>query len=282
MKRNTKRNGIKLQKSADAMIIIAGIIAAVGIMLACAPPQQAVRPLPTSPWGDNYSYSYKLPEQKAPASVKATIAVVNPHYKEAESTLIDPTYSKVAKGFSQSMAVDIDKVIVAKGMTVKGPFVDIEDMTFPDKKGTDLTLTPRVFITTQIKNSDWQVAGDRMERNFEMRVGGWVAFEMREPLSNEKIWIKKLELEDIVTNGVEVYQAVPFRYEWREGLLGRYKAVAEWKTGDALYNGKIDAMADTLKKVYPTIMEKFWTYINTEEILVLKTKTKEIRDLKRY
>ena len=275
-------NGLKIKKSMASLIIMTGILTVVGIMLACAPPQQVVRPLPTSSWGDNFSYSYKIPEQKAPASVEATIAVVNPYYKEAESALIDPTYSKVAKGFSKSMAVDIDKVIIAKGMTVKGPFADIEGMTFPDKKGTDLTLTPRVFITTHIKNSVWQLVADRLERDFEMRIGGWVAFEIREPLSNEKIWIKKLELEDIVTNGVEIFQAVPASYEMRTGLFGPYKEVTKWATGDVLYNGKLDAMADALKKVYPIIMERFWTYVNTEEILVMKTKTKEIRDLKRY
>ena len=283
MKEYVKHSGIRLEKGIAVIIIIAGLMTVVGIILACAPPQkQIVRPLPTSQWGGNYSYSYKPPEQKAPVSVRATIAIVNPYYKEAESALKDPTYSEVAKGFSKSMAVDIDKIIVAKGMTVKGPFATIEDITYPDKKGSDLTLTPRVFITTQIKNGAWQVAEHRMDRNFEMNVGGWIAFEIREPLSNEKIWIKRLELENIPLNGIEVFEAVPARYEWREGFLGRYKAVAAWKTGKALYEGKKDAMADALKNVYPTIMEKFWTYINTNEILYLKTKTKEIRDLKRY
>ena len=278
------RHGINIKKSIAAIIIV-GLMVACGIMSACARRQCTAKPLLTSPWGDNYAYSYTLPEQKTPVSVQATIAVVSPYYKEAETALIDPAYSKVAKGFSKSMAVDLDRILVAKSMTVKGPFATIEDMTYPDKKGADLTLTPRVFITTYIKDGPWQIdrCSKRMERDFEMRIGGWIAFEMREPLSNEKIWIKKMELEDIVVRDVEVYEAAPQRYEASGGPGPlRRERVSAWKTGEPLYSGKVNAIADALKKVYPTVMEKFWTYINTEEILNLKTKTKEIRDLKRY
>jgi hypothetical protein len=49
-----------------------------------------------------------------------------------------------------------------------------------------------------------------------------------------------------------------------------------------LYDGKVDAMADMLKKIYPTIMEKCWIYIDAQEVLALKGKTQEIRTLKRY
>jgi hypothetical protein len=34
--------------------------------------------------------------------------------------------------------------------------------------------------------------------------------------------------------------------------------------------------------MYPIIMQKCWTYIDAEEILSLKDKVKEIRELKRY
>ncbi len=278
------RQVVNIKKSIAAIVIV-GVVVAGGIMSACAPREHIVKPLPTSPWGDNFSYSYKLPEEKTPVSVQATIAVVNPYYKEAETALLDPMYSKVAKGFAKSMAVDLDRILVAKRMTVNGPFATIEDMTYPDKKGADLTLTPRVFITTYVKDGRWRIDKrcKRMERDFEMRIGGWIAFEMREPLSNEKIWIKKMELEDMVVKDVEVYAAEPQRYEVSGGPGPlRRERVSAWKTGEPLYNGKVNAIAGSLKKVYPAVMEKFWTYINTEEILNLKTKTKEIRDLKRY
>lgn len=272
-----KSEGIKVEKEIAAIIIIAGLIAAVGIMLACAPPQQAVRQTRAS-WGENYSYSYEPPEKKVAKSVPITIAVVNPFYKDPENALGKEIYSKVGRGFSKSMAVDMDRIIVTKGMTVKGPYADIEDMTFPDKKSTDLTLTPKVFVIAQIKEDmDWQrdYNTNSMIKIFELRVSGWIAFEMREPLSGEKIWIKKLELDEIVERGEIVAEVVPIRKPGDFFPSG-------YNPGKILTDNRPDAMADALKKVYPTVMAKFWSYINTEEILGLKAKTQEIRDLKRY
>lgn len=272
-----KSKGIRVEKEMAAIIIIAGLVIAVGIMLACAPPEQIVRQNRAS-WGESYSYSYESPEKNVAKAVPLTIAVVNPSYNDPENALGKGIYSKVGRGFSKSMAVDMDKIIVAKGMTVKGPYADIEDMTFPDKKGTDLTLTPKIFISTQIKEDNrWQ--RDRRTRSmfkkFELRISGWVAFEMREPLSGEKIWIKKLDLDEVVEKGEIAAEMVAVT---KPGDV----FPTDYKPGEILYDNRPDAMADALKKIYPTVMTKFWTYINTEEMLVLKTKTKEIRDLKRY
>ena len=44
-------------------------------------------PPPISSWGDRFQYHYDHPGSKAPASVGATIVVVNPSYKENESAL---------------------------------------------------------------------------------------------------------------------------------------------------------------------------------------------------
>lgn len=269
--------GIKLEKEMAAIIIIAGLVIAVVIMLACAPPQQAVRQTRSS-WGENYSYSYEPPEKKVAKAVPLTIAVVNPFYKDPENALGKEIYSKVGRGFSKSMAVDMDKIIITKGMTVKGPYADIEDMTFPDKKGSDLTLTPKVFISTQIKEDENWVRDyntKSMIKNFELKISGWIAFEMREPMSNEKIWIKKLELDEIVERGEIVAEVVSITKPGDFFPSG-------YKPGKILADNRPDAMADALKKVYPTVMGKFWTYINTDEMLILKSKTKEIRDLKRY
>jgi hypothetical protein len=272
-----KSIGVKIEKKVAAMITIAGVVIAVGIMLACAPPQKIVRQTRAS-WGENYSYRYELPEKQIAKSLPITIAVVNPFFKDPENALGTKIYSKVGRGFSKSMVVDMDKIIVAKGMTVKGPYADIEDMTFPDKKSTDLTLTPKVFVIAQIKeDEEWQkdFNSRSMIKNFELSVSGWVAFEMREPLSGEKIWIKKLELDEVVEKGEVVAKMVSVT---KPGDI----LPSSYKPGEILHDNKPDAMADALKKQYPTIMEKFWTYINTEEILNLKAKTKEIRDLKRY
>lgn len=251
--------------------------------------------LPVSRWKGNYAYTFEPATKVKAGSVDAVIAVVNPSYKETESALMDMAYSKVGKGFSASMGVDMDKVLIAKGMTTVGPYATLDDVTYSDKKNAALTLAPKVFITTQLKYlTDWeQVTGrgegdkveTRMQREFEMKISGWIAFVMQEPLSAEKMWVKKLELEESMVKGVESYVAVP-QYTHVPGdgcLVPPHTVMSGYKQGEEMaYDGKVEAVADSLKRMYPVIMEKCWTYMDTEEILKLKAKTAEIRALKRY
>ena len=290
---------VTIKERVAKIIIFIVFIAATGLIPACAGlpdsniPPPPPPPLPTSHWGNNYFYNYEPPKKLPPASVKATVIVVNPFYKDAESSLIDPIYAQVGKGFAKSMGVDLDKIIIAKGMTSVGPYLTLDDVTYPDKKNADITLAPRVFLTTETKYDEWQnlIYADKnpegkivvKERKFEMKIGGWVAYEMREPLSGEKMWVKKLEMEGSVVRGTEIYEALPI-YETRYG--GQYNDIpyqhlVRYDQGKMI-QGRADAIADALKEYYPVIMEKAWTYLDTEEILNLKGKTKEIRELKRY
>lgn len=277
-----------------------------GFMLACATPPPPVPPpapkfLPASAWGDRYTYRYDPPSQKKAASVPATIIVVNPYYKETDSTLANPTYSKVAKGFSSSMGVDTDKVLIAKGMTSKGPFSTEDEITYSDKKVADLAIVPKVFLTADSRYiSKWLVEGNYqydeqiitvMSREFEMKIGGWVSFVMQEPLSAQKMWIKRLELPETIVKGIEYYRAIP-QYETRThydpGFLfvppttSQYKVLVGHNPGEMIYDGKKEALANAIKQMYPEIMGKLWTYVDTDEIISLKEKVKEIRELKRY
>jgi hypothetical protein len=296
------KNIAKKTGAAKAVIYL-GAAATVGFILACAEPPQRVTypPFPASEWGDSFSYNYEPPTKAPPASVNATIIVVNPFYKDAESSMLDPVYSQVGRGFSRSMGVDLDKVIIAKGMTSVGPYATLDDVPYPDKKNADLTLAPRLFLTTDTKFGEWRQTtysdltppyhgADAsselvvMQRDFEMRIGGWVAYEMREPLSGEKMWVKKLNLDESTVRGIEIYQARPV-YETRYGGQYNnepYQALVRYDRGDLIYNGRGYAIADALKTFYPQIMGKAWTYLDAQEILNLKSKTKEIRVMKRY
>jgi len=280
-----KRVAARIQSTKTLTLI--GIISVAGFLQACA---AHAPPLPVSHWGDNYYYGYEPPRAVPPVSVKATIVIINPTYRDTENVLADSAYNKVGRGFSKSMGVDLDKVIIAKGMTTIGPYLTLDDVTYPDKKNADLTLAPRVFLTAQTTYGEWQRvsrATARMQRNFKMKIGGWVSYVMQEPLSGEKIWVKKLELEEKEISGIEVRNGP---YPTRDttavgGAAGAIGFAREGKTiqaNEMLYDGKADAIADALKAFYPTIMGKAWTYIDTTEILSLREKTKEIRGLKRY
>src|SRR5436190_17594852 len=78
-------------------------------------------PPPTAQWG-SFNYTFDLKEKDAPSnSVPITVAVVNAKYKLEESALKMDLYKKLGKGFSASMGVDLNWIIIAKGMTDRGP-----------------------------------------------------------------------------------------------------------------------------------------------------------------
>ncbi len=254
-------------------------------------------PLPPSPWAGGFVFRYpaKMGDGR---QFPVTIAVVNPRYKEEESALRETLYSKVGKGFSASMGADFEKLLVSKGMTATGPFAALDEITYSEKKGAALVFAPRVFATIQVEyEPDWDAVKDgysrlrngtlvmvRAEKHFTMTVTGWISFIMQEPLSGEKMWIKKLELDPIIVPGIEAYTTVAETYT-SYGLFG---GATTHRTGKYLmgkerfYDGKPDALASALAEVYPIVMEKFWRLVDPEEMAMLKEKGEEIRLLKVY
>ena len=247
---------------------------------AAAPPP----PLPQSPWGGRYAYSYDLPgnfAKAAPGSVPITVAVVNPSYRESDSALASPMYSGVGKGLTVSMGTDLDKILIAKGVTTTGPFASLDEITYSEKKGANLTLAPRVFIAVETKQGPFQqIYGvDRQESHFVLSVTGWVTFIMQEPMTGEKMWIKKLEIEPIQAEGVIAQESVA-QYSNAGGCGG--PQFVGYQAGKLLYDGKADALANALKDIYPMVMERFYKYLEPEEMVALKVKGEEIRANKVY
>jgi hypothetical protein len=251
----------------------------------CITPQVMI-PLPQSSWGEMYAFSYHLPPDAViakPGSVPVTVAVVNPSYKEEDSALGTPLFAKVGKGLSNSMGTDLDKILIAKGVTTTGPFPSLSEITYSEKKDAALTLAPKVFITTEMKkvNETRQIYNSsppRTEQDFVMSITGWMVFIMQEPLSGEKMWIKKLELEPVTMEGTIANESVP--HYANDGCGGNM--VVGYSAGNVLYDGRADAMASAMKKMYPVVLAQFQKYIDTDEMVQLKEKGKEIRALKVY
>jgi hypothetical protein len=284
----------KIKRFCFFIIATALLVGVSGCVTPYEPP-----PLPQSAWGDHYAFSYQPKgEIKPAASVPVTIAVVNPSYKVEDSVLAAELYRKIGKGLSASMGTDLDKILITKGLTTTGPFPSLDEITYSDKKGAALTLAPQVFITMEIKDSGPPVqignpwargqggtiargggmvqggASLRADQYFVMNVTGWITFIMQEPLSGEKMWIKKLELDPVTTQGIISTESIP---QITDGGFLVGPIVSGYTRGNMLYDGRPDALADALKQIYPVVMSQFEKYIDTDELGQLKEKAKEIR-----
>src|ERR1035437_3052225 len=253
-----------------------------GIFQSCssAPPP----PLPQSSWGDRYAYSYDLPRSavvRPAGSVPLTIAVVNPTYKEAESALGTELFLKVGKGISASMGTDLDKILIAKGLTTTGPFPSLDELTYSEKKDASLTLAPRVFVTAEIKYTTEAHKVERvgrMERDFVMNVTGWVTFIMQESLSGQKMWIKKLELDSVRKVGVVDWEGLP---QYQPDTCGG-RAIVGYQPVGIVHDGRVDALASALQEMSPVVTSQFQKFIGPDAMIQLKEKVIEIRSLKVY
>jgi len=264
------------------------LIALACLAPACMPMEVGPdNPPPVSQWG-SFNYTFDLKEKDAPPnSVPITVAVVNAKYKLEESALKMDVYKKVGKGFSASMGVDLNRIIIAKGMTSRGPFADLDEITYKDKENSTLTLYPEVFIEVKAEYPKpqgdahlvyYQVNGERtyrMQRSFTLRIGGWIAFNMEEPLTHQKMWVKRLNLDDVTVQGIEIYGTK----EVITGYTGLFneQAVTRYDMGEIEYDGKVDRLADYIKSNYTAIMQKCWVYLEPEEALQLKKQCAEIR-----
>jgi hypothetical protein len=242
--------------------------------LACAP-SETTRNIsrPVSSWNDNFIYAYDPPQNSGVNSVKVTLAVVNPYYPEQS---INKDFKKVAKGLAKSFATDLDKIIVARGMTVTGSFDSLDMMTYPDKKNSDLSLTPEFLIEVQTRDlTRWTMKQGSAEKEVEVKLYGAVILVLREPLSSEKIWIKKIPVDELVERATIIAQAVPV-------YITSTVIPDSYQIGNVEFDGSQDAVANMLKKIYPSMMDTVWRYLEPEELVMLKEKGKEIRVLKRY
>lgn len=286
-------NSIRL----PALALLSLLLAGCGALTQPYAPPPPPEPMPASRWNGQFVFRINLPAAQA-ATHDVNIAVVNAYYREEESALLSPVYSKVGKGFSASMGADLEKLLVAKGLTATGPFATLDDITYAEKKGAALTLAPRVYIQTELRyegpprmvidgqtqRADGSIVPARSQRSFVMITSGWITFVMQEPLSGEKMWIKKLELEPIESRGVEVHDATPVMQTLSDAWGKPYQVpTGQYAPGTTLlYDGKVDALADALMAVYPKTMERFWNFLDPEEMKHLKKKSQEIRARKVY
>ena len=176
-------------------------------------------------------------------------------------------YESVDEAFRSSMVAQLQELFNTKGFKQRGPFEDLNAMTFPDKKGSDLTLTPQIGIRvtvprTRTQGQDPGILGIGASDGQSVADGpctasGFVSFVILEPLSGEKLWIKKVDVPSVQVD-----------------CSGKAAA------GDTQF--VVNGYAHLLEQVYQAVMKKAWEYLSSEELAVLKKQAQELRTKKVY
>ena len=310
---NKTRPLIKFKKALLVLFVAAiplGFLlfpASLAILTGCVPPQAQVQVLPPLPDFNTGLYSFPkfdLPSAKKAGSVGMNVLSIVPEYKDtrngesatgdrvsvtgAASGAMTRDMAKVFRSFAGSAGEDIQALLVAKGLTAKGPFV-LDEVTFPDKKGADLTVLMQFIFDIQYSEEKFQrdatFDGNHQGKIFtgSMSVGMKVYYYMLEPLSEEKMWVKKLDLgtQDLNYEYAREQESYAAGTQWiSDGCGGGHNNTTyAWRdTNKILYDSRAKLFSDQLKEAYPQLMKTAWTYFDADEMLSLRDKAKDIRD----
>lgn len=222
-----------------------------------AGPPQIIKPTPNFSWE---------PPSKDP-SQNLNLALVNPAFGE-DSKFVSYNRNSYLKTFLSSAQTDLQRTLLAKGFVVTGPYEDFETMTFPNKKDAALALLPEFVIEIHEKYTDSYRNDDgsyfRMKGTITMN--GFVRFTMIEPISEQKIWIKKVNIAEQVEN-------IDTDLLYTSGRLNQFHTNKDNR--DA-------ALVNALNNVYPDVMKKLWSYLNAEEIEMMRKASIDARARKGY
>jgi Neuraminyllactose-binding hemagglutinin precursor (NLBH) len=226
------------------------------IIVNCAPPPSQLQP--TLP--PNFSYE---PPSTATKALNLTIGIVNPQYK----TEFGGNESQSMKNlYSSSMGTDFEKIIIAKGFKTTGPFPSQNEMTYPDKERANLILVPEIAIeikkvvTAKIMPGGLFLPG-KIDGYYSCN--GFISLYLIEPLSGEKMWIKKIDLE-------------PSQQEFHVKLFNDLNGNIVKDERDSTDNGE-QIIQQLLERSYQEVMTKAWDYLDPTEISNLMPQVDEVR-----
>jgi len=262
--------------------------------IACTPPQPEVqRPVVTA---YTPKYQFEVPKTELPGSAKATIAVVTYQTSRADN---------VSNEFNSRFVKDLQNVLVARGYGVKGPFVNKDELTFSDKKGSDFILTYGVAFTNsyadvqvsseeakfrQLPEQEGELLWDGTYMNLPLlgptknysrgkacyykgglKDNAKINLTLVESMSGEKLWSKTIDISSD-PEPFETSNAHAFIY-------GMTPAEALAKT--TFYDtGMTNAALKASDKVYNNAFTAIWKHLDPEELREIKKQADEIKSKK--
>lgn len=159
--------------------------------------------------------------------------------------------------------VDLEKVVIARGFNTVGPFVSADEMTFSQKERSFVMFEPQFDTSVDFAGTPTSFLGvERTEGTVTTR--GSVTLAFYEPLSKEKVWLKRLDLPP-ASEPYLVNKSVS-----KEGRLLSYNSTQG------------DAVVRSLNKFYAGAMAKIWAQVDAREISALQQDVDQLKAKKRF
>lgn len=172
-----------------------------------------------------------------------------------------------ANTLSCHLTTEIERMLVARGITITNVFESKNDMTFTQKKETTALLYPVITIDLLQESNTVYQEGQAANTNGDIKIRVDAGVVMLEPLSGEKIWIKHVYAGKksllINYNGLIVNNPSPFK------IQTNVKDIAN----------DIDAL---LVEIDNQILAAVSKHVTKEEFKYLDDDIKKLKGIKRY
>jgi hypothetical protein len=214
------------------------------------------------------NFDYTPPPGAAPGSAGVSLAVVAPSW----TTAADWTQSGPLADFTSALKGDFFELVTARGFTARGPFPNYQAMLFPDKQGTDLVLMPELDLKVNFDNLQKQkeLLSGKIRFKGTAVVGGRVNLSLGESLSNERMWVKSIEIP-----GIDVKFQMK---KWLDADLGPAEVrAAIWR--DPAFTSAVGPVLDS---IYNRILQTSWSYLEPAEVRQIKEQSLAVRQRKSY
>jgi hypothetical protein len=240
-----------------------------GIVLVALAGSAAVQPKPAVPlYEPKFQYT---PKEDASDNVATTavVAVITPTWKSGIGSDQDPNLKK----FKTAMASGIAELLTAKKLGVKGPYNDIGDMTYSEKKTASIAVMPELEIDLVCKaqGTGFALTDDKTgqtSNSYKVSAGttGTVILKVLEPQSKEVLAQKRIELESLTKE----YETGRINYAPCGGSYGSLPPEGQ------------NAVLQAIEQQFGVIMDKFSAQLSRGEIADLQKQSNEIKAKKVY
>ncbi len=218
------------------------------------------------------TFDYAPPSQATPRSAKVAFIVVG-------AQVVGPPVD-IFQQFAANLPADFQEMLLARGFSVRGPFPTYDEVTYPDKKNSDLVLMPRMTFTVDTSGLRWSedVASTIFlaskgaayyKPHGNLTLSGHLDLIVSESLSNEKMWSKSVSIPAVtipINSGSASYpsKSVPLQ------ILLEHE------------NGLRSELARKLDQIYKETLSRAWSYLDPEEMRGVKKESLQIRERKVY
>lgn len=217
-----------------------------------------------------YQPSFTYAARASESKVDVTIGLVNPQFTgDGVSYWQQNQNDEVVRNMVRALKASFNSLLVTKGFSVAGPFDSINDMTFPEKRGSDVVLYAELdvnggyHVTNVRKDVDYGVLGATEVVRCDVRIApsGSVQLIANEPMTGEKVWVKRIDVTQPPIN-----------------LGGTGQVCA----GKAVTQEIRNAWGQAHEALYKMVMGALDRYVTADEFVVLKQQAADLKSRKGY